>query len=103
MKKRSVVALSVAVLTGGLLTATAAATPGSDPLSVIVAKLDQLLAASDNFSVDLRPVTPNWDKNLPANDPGGACPASSSRFTCVFGGAAVRDNETGLVWEQSPT
>jgi len=44
-----------------------------------------------------------WDKTLPANDPGGPCPANSSRFTCVMGGAAVRDNETGLVWEQSPS
>src|SRR6266581_4918373 len=43
-----------------------------------------------------------WDKTLPANDPGGACPSNSSRFTCVMGNAAVRDNETGLVWEQSP-
>jgi hypothetical protein len=39
-------------------------------------------------------VTQNWDKNLP----------SGSRFTVLsaFGGAAVRDNETGLVWAQSP-
>src|SRR5229473_7580307 len=44
-----------------------------------------------------------WDKILPADDPGGSCPATSSRFTCVMGGAAVRDNETGLVWEQSPS
>jgi len=43
-----------------------------------------------------------WDKTLPANDPGGACPSNSSRFTCVMGNASVRDNETGLVWEQSP-
>jgi hypothetical protein len=39
-------------------------------------------------------VTQNWDKNLP----------SGSRFTVLsaFGGAAVRDNNTGLVWEQTP-
>ena len=38
--------------------------------------------------------TQNWDKNLP----------SASRFTvlAIFGGAAVRDNNTGLVWEQAP-
>ena len=46
---------------------------------------------------DLDGVTPNWDKKLPANDPGGPCPASSSRFTCVLDGEGVRDNETGLV------
>lgn len=39
-------------------------------------------------------ITQNWDKNLP----------STSRFTILadFGGAAVRDNNTGLVWEQAP-
>lgn len=39
-------------------------------------------------------VTPNWDKNLPI----------ASRFTVLtaFGGTAVRDNNTGLVWEQTP-
>jgi hypothetical protein len=39
-------------------------------------------------------ITQNWDKNLP----------SASRFTVLsaFGGAAVRDNNTGLVWVQSP-
>jgi hypothetical protein len=40
---------------------------------------------------DLSGVTPNWDQNLP----------SASRFTKVFTGA-VRDNNTGLVWEQAP-
>jgi hypothetical protein len=45
-------------------------------------------------STNLSGVTQNWDKNLPSN----------SRFTVLaaFGGAAVRDNNTGLVWEQSP-
>lgn len=36
-------------------------------------------------------LTQNWDQNLP----------SASRFTTVFTGA-VRDNNTGLVWEQAP-
>jgi len=44
-------------------------------------------------ATDLSGVTQNWDKNLP----------SASRFTVLadFGGAAVRDNNTGLVWEKS--
>lgn len=40
-------------------------------------------------------ITPNWDKELP----------KASRFTILedFNNEAVRDNETGLVWERSPT
>ena len=39
-------------------------------------------------------LTKNWDRNLP----------SASRFTVLteFSSAAVRDNNTGLVWEQAP-
>jgi len=29
-------------------------------------------------------------------------PSSSGRFTVVMGGEAVKDNKTGLLWEQSP-
>jgi len=53
------------------------------------------LAAKEIAPTDFQGVTPNWDKNLP----------SDSRFTVLsaFGGAAVRDNNTGLVWEQTPS
>lgn len=43
---------------------------------------------------------PGWDKRLSASDSGDPC--KSSRFTCVMGDEAVRDNETGLVWEKAP-
>jgi uncharacterized protein DUF1566 len=47
-----------------------------------------------NPTVDLSGVTQNWDKALP----------SSSRFVVLaaFNNQAVRDNNTGLVWELSP-
>jgi len=46
-----------------------------------------------NSTTDLSGLTQNWDKRL----------LSSSRFTILsaFGGAAVRDDETGLVWEKT--
>ena len=63
-------------LTGYGLRSTLAATdpPGEEDSSAGIAK--------------------NWDKKLP----------NTLRFTVLtdFDGAAVRDNETGLVWEQSP-
>jgi hypothetical protein len=54
-------------------------------------------AASPSTGTDLRGVTQNWDKVLPT-EPGAGCPNWSVRFTCVLNNAAVRDNETGLVW-----
>jgi hypothetical protein len=55
---------------------------------------DSPVAAQNSGVIDLSGVTQNWDKNLP----------SASRFTILaaFGGAAVRDKNTGLVWEQAP-
>jgi hypothetical protein len=76
-----------------------------NPVAVVIttAMLLSGMVATGHAKDSLSGVTQNWDKTLPANDPGGACPASSSRFECVMNGAAVRDNETGLVWEQSPS
>ena len=49
--------------------------------------------SNPNPTIDLSGVTQNWDKKLPNN----------SRFTILtdFDSQAVRDNETGLVWEKS--
>jgi len=43
----------------------------------------------------------SWDRTLSALD--GLDNCHSSRFVCVLTNTAVRDNETGLVWEKSPT
>ena len=50
-------------------------------------------SADPNPTTDVSQLTQNWDKKLP----------SASRFTILsaFGGAAVRDDETGLVWEKT--
>ncbi len=52
-----------------------------------------LAAPPSNPTTDVSELTQNWGKKLPA----------VSRFTILsaFGDAAVRDNETGLVWEKT--
>jgi hypothetical protein len=62
----------------------------------IVAGVNSGFAASPsnpNPTTDVSELTQNWDKKLP----------SASRFTILsaFGDAAVRDDETGLVWEKT--
>ncbi|HKQ35906.1 MAG TPA: DUF1566 domain-containing protein [Nitrospiraceae bacterium] len=49
--------------------------------------------SNPNPTMDVSELTQNWDKKLP----------SASRFTILsaFGDAAVRDDETGLVWEKT--
>lgn len=62
---------------------------------VVVIALPSYAAKPGSSPTDLSGVTQNWDKKLP-ND---------SRFTVLpdFNNQAVRDNETGLVWERSPS
>ena len=79
-------------------------------LAAISQQLDDVLDAVNNISTngDLRGVTQNWDKKLDSTN-GEADGCNSDRFTCIMpnatfpNGAAVRDNETGLVWERSPS
>jgi hypothetical protein len=74
----------VVSLQAGPLTPPPTAVSGGTPVSTM-RTLDQ--------------VTPTWDRTLPANDTGDPC--NSSRFTCVIGNVAVKDNETGLVWQRT--
>ena len=82
MKRQRLFAVmgTVIVLSSGLLlmTGTLSAQSGRDRTTAI----------------DLSAVTQNWDKVLPAED----------RFVILsaFNNRAVRDNETGLVWERTP-
>jgi hypothetical protein len=70
-----------------------------NPFKQILGKLNEILAKLNNSNSggggSAGNQTMRWDSHNP----------SASRFTVLteFGGAAVRDNNTGLVWEQSPT
>ncbi len=122
MKKRTLVAVSVATMILVGLVTDVSAPPGPDPLSQIQLGLAQLQTASTTAHATLSqkvvnlmaavdpssggtPGTPSGgtpSTGIPSNNPGGQCPSNSSRFTCVMGDAAVRDNETKLVWETAP-
>ena len=82
MSNSSMLMLGLCVLAGSMLNigqgkSSAFAAPSSNP----------------NPTTDVSELTQNWDKKLP----------SASRFNILsaFGDAAVRDDETGLVWEKT--
>lgn len=95
--------IGVAVLVGGLSLANyggsvapAAAHDHQNPFKQILGKLNEILAKlnTGGGGGGAGNHTLRWDTNNP----------SLSRFTVLpeFSNAAVRDNNTGLVWEQSP-
>jgi hypothetical protein len=75
------------------------ATLSAITLSLFVYSLNETVAVAapptPTVSTDHSGVTPNWDKVLPPD----------TRFVIIpgFNNEAVRDNETGLVWEKTPT
>ena len=77
---RSTLTLGLCILLGNsfALVCSALSAPPSNP----------------NLTIDVSELPYSWDKQLP----------SASRFAVLssFGDAAVRDNETGLVWEKTP-
>ncbi|MEQ1796083.1 MAG: DUF1566 domain-containing protein [Nitrospira sp.] len=95
--------VGVLVLVGGLSLANygggvapAAAHDHQNPFKQILGKLNEILAKlnTGGGGAGAGNYTQRWDTNHP----------SATRFTVLteFNGAAVRDNNTGLVWEQSP-
>ena len=106
------------VMALGLAAPAAAHNPPGGPFADLQAKLAEIQMQLDNLQsdmtmlkdtvgnlpteVDLRGVTQNWDKQLDSTN-GDANGCNSDRFTCLFGDTAVRDNETGRVWERSPS
>lgn len=107
-QKRWLSGVGIAVFIGGLALANygggvapaAAHSAHQDhlnPFKQILTKLNEILAklnAGGGGGGGAGNYTQRWDSNNP----------SASRFTVLaeFNNAAVRDNNTGLVWEQSP-
>ena len=82
LSNSSVLMLGLCILVRSLLTIGAGVSSAfADPPS------------NSNPTTDVSELTQNWDKKMP----------SASRFTILsaFGDAAVRDDETGLVWEKT--
>ena len=98
MKKQGVLAGSLgALVLGGVLVASVgsgiapAGAQTATTSSIIISKLNQILALLTGAAGEQNNHTLRWDTNNP----------SASRFTTAFPGA-VLDKNTGLVWEQAP-
>jgi hypothetical protein len=86
MKPISIMFLSIFMLWMLAASSIAGSLEPTESPSPTMKSLDQVLGS--------------WDRALPADDGPDKC--HSSRFICVLTNTAVRDNETGLVWEKVP-
>ena len=106
--------LVMGILTEGTIWAASPKGNHGQPFAELAAQIGLILDRIDDLgdkiatlSTDLNGITQNWDKKLNSTN-GDANGCNSDRFTCIWptaefpDGAAVRDNETGLVWDRKP-
>lgn len=70
------------------------------PISVAAGNLEPPGPPAPSMK-SLEEVQPTWSLKLDATD-GEANGCNSTRFACIWNNAAVRDNETGIIWQRTP-
>jgi hypothetical protein len=93
--KRAVLVVAPCLLSIALLTPTTAGGQPTGPVEDLRTALGEIQTQLDGIEEQIGNLPPTWSRKL----------AASERFVVLsdFGGEAVLDRETGLVWEQSPS